>query len=133
WLAASFKFLVPFSALLEFGRQFGTRLAVMRFATPATQAKVYYALDDWGRQTSPRFMPSALVPTVSAPGNLLPRLAVAVWACGAAVIIVKWFLSWRRVRAALHGATPLRTFDGIRVFSSRGLRERGLEPGVFGL
>src|ERR1700733_1563622 len=133
WLAASLKFLVPFSALLELGRQLGSRLAVMRVAAPATQAKVYYALDEWGRRTSPQFMPSALVPTIHAPGSLLPRLLVAIWACGAVVVTVKWCLSWRRVRAALHGATPLRTFDGIRVLSSRGLRERGLEPGVFGL
>jgi bla regulator protein BlaR1 len=133
WLAASVKFLVPFSALLELGRQLGSRLAVMRMAAPATQAKVYYALDEWGRRTSPQFMPSALVPTIHASGSPLPRFVVAVWACGAVVVAAKWCLSWRHARAALHGATPLRTFDGITVLSSRGLRERRLEPGVFGL
>jgi uncharacterized protein (TIGR03435 family) len=133
WLAASFKFLVPFGALLETGRLLGSRLALMRMAGPATQAKVYYALDEWGRRAAPQLAPSTLVPPISATASPLPRLLFAVWACGVVVVAARWYLSWRRVRASVRGATPLQLFDGIPVLSSPALRERGLEPGVFGL
>ncbi|HWF10941.1 MAG TPA: M56 family metallopeptidase, partial [Bryobacteraceae bacterium] len=132
WLAASIKFLVPFAALMDFGRQLGVRLALMRVATPATQAKVYYALDEFGRRTAPRFMPSALVPAGRAPGSLLPQLLLTIWICGAVIVAARWCLAWWRVRDALRGARPMRTFDGIPVLSSTVLRRRGFEPGVFG-
>jgi bla regulator protein BlaR1 len=133
WLAASVKFLLPFAVIMELGRQLGSRLALMRMAAPATQAKVYYALDEWGRRSAPQLEPSALVPKIAAPGDYLLPTLLAIWAGGAILIAVKWFLAWRRVRTALRGATPLRTFDGIAVLSSTTLRACGLEPGVFGL
>jgi uncharacterized protein (TIGR03435 family) len=129
WLAASIKFLVPFAALIDLGG----RLGWMKFAAPKTQVGLYYAMDQISRRAAPQFVPSALRPTVPAPGSPLPTLLLIVWGCGVVVVAIKWWISWRRVRQAVDGATPLRIFDGIPVLSSPALRERGLEPGVFGL
>jgi bla regulator protein BlaR1 len=129
WLAASVKFLIPFATLIDLG----SRLGWMKLAAPKTQVSLYYAMDQVSRRAAPQFIPSALRPTVPAPGSPLPSLLVIVWACGIAVVAIGWWLSWRRVREAVQAATPIRIFEGIPVLSSPALRERGLEPGVFGL
>jgi bla regulator protein BlaR1 len=129
WLAASIKFLVPFAALIDVGSHLGW----MKFAAPKTQVTLYYAMDQVSRRAAPQFVPSALRPTIPAPGSHIPSLLLIVWACGFVVIAMRWWLSWRRVREAVDGAAPMQMFDGIPVYSSPALRERGLEPGVFGL
>ena len=129
WIAASFKFLVPFAALIDFG----SRLGWMKLAAPQTQLKLYYAMDQVGRRAAPELIPSALRPTTPAPGSDIPALLMIVWAFGFAVVAIKWLLSWRRVREAMDSASPMRMFDDIPVYSSPALLERGLEPGVFGL
>jgi len=129
WVAASIKFLVPFAALIDLGR----RLGWMKLAAPGTQVGLYYAMDQFSRRAAPQFIPSALRPTVPAPGSHLPSVLLIVWVCGVFVVAIKWWISWRRVREAAHGATPMQMFEGIPVLSSPALRERGLEPGVFGL
>jgi bla regulator protein blaR1 len=129
WLAASFKFLIPFSALVSLG----SRVGWLRLAPPATQVKVYFAVDEVSRQPAPRLITTALLPIVPAPAIHLSDILLVIWACGIAVVVIRWFLAWRGVHLATAGATPLRTFDGIQVLSSPALRERGLEPGVFGL
>ena len=90
-------------------------------------------MDEFSRRAAPQFIPSALRPTLPAPGSPLPYLLLIGWACGLVAVAIKWWISWRRVRQAVDGATPLRVFDGIPVLSSPALRQRGLEPGVFGL
>jgi bla regulator protein BlaR1 len=129
WLAASVKFLIPFAALIDFG----SRLGWMKLAAPKTQFTLYYAMDQISRRAAPQFVPSALRPTIPAPGSHIPSLLLIVWACGFVAVAIKWWISWLRVREAVLRATPLRMFDGIPVYSSPALRERGLEPGVFGL
>ncbi len=127
WLAASIKFLVPFAALIDVGSHLGW----MKFAAPKTQVTLYYAMDQVSRRAAPQFVPSALRPTIPAPGSHIPSLPLIVWTCGFFVVAIRWWLSWRRVREAVEGAAPMRMFDGIPVYSSPALRERGLEPGVF--
>jgi len=133
WVAASLKFLVPFAALIDLGSRLGSRLGLLKLAAPGTQVSLYYAMDEVGRRAAPQFAPSALRPTIPAPGSHFPALLLIIWGCGVVVVAIKWWISWRRVREAVLGATPLRLFDGIPVYSSPALRERGLEPGVFGL
>ncbi len=129
WLAASIKFLIPFAALVSLGSRFGW----LRLAPPAAQVKVYFAMDEASRQPAPRAIATVLLPVTPAPAIHLSDVLLFLWAAGIAVVAIRWLLSWRRVRLALHGATPLRTVDGIPVLASPALRERGLEPGVFGL
>jgi uncharacterized protein (TIGR03435 family) len=69
------------------------------------------------------------VPEVVAPSNLVPAILVGIWACGFAISATVWFGLWRRLRAALHAATPLPLNLPIRVMSSPGSQE----PGVFGI
>jgi bla regulator protein blaR1 len=129
WLASSVKFLIPFAALVDLG----SRLGFMRLAARQTQARMYYAMDEVSRRFAPQFVPSALRPTIPAPGSPLPRLLLLAWICGVAVAATRWWLRWLQVRTAVRAAAPLRTDEGVPVLSSPALRERGLEPGVFGL
>ena len=129
WLTASVKFLVPFAVLIDLGRQFGwVKLA----AAPQTQARLYYALDEVSRRAVPQFTTSALPPAIATSAIDLPALLLIVWTCGFAAAGVRWWLSWRQVREAAEGARPFRLFDGIPVYSSGTLLERGSEPGVVG-
>ncbi len=129
WLAASVKFLVPFAALIGLG----SRLGFLRLAAPETPVGLYYAMDQLSLRMAPQFVPSALRPTIPAPGSPLPYLLPIVWACGVVVVAVKWYARWRQVRAAMRAASPVRMAEGVPVLSSPALRERGLEPGVVGL
>jgi bla regulator protein blaR1 len=129
WLAASVKFLVPFAILVTLG----SRLGFMKLAPPATQVRLYFAMDEAGRQPAPRLVTTALLPTTPAPSIHLSDVVLILWGCGVLLVAIRWWLSWRRVRVAVQSAEPMRTFDGIPVLSSIALRERGLEPGVLGL
>ena len=129
WLAASVKFVIPFAAIVKLG----SRLGFMHLATPSTQVQLYFAMDEANRRPIPFRVSTALAPTTPAPQFHMSDLFIAIWACGVLFVIGRWLLAWMRVRGAVRRATLLRTYEGLRVLSSSALRERGLEPGVFGL
>lgn len=129
WLAASLKFLVPFSVLVALGSHFRHHriyaappgsLVIAQFAEP--YAPVRHAA-----------IASPAVP------NLVPTFALALWSFGFAAVLIVWWLRWRRVARVLDSAKPviagreseiLRRFDApVRVVSS----DAPLEPGVFGI
>ena len=114
WLAASVKFLIPFAALIDLG----SRVGFIRMAEPATQAALYYAMDEVSRRVAPQFVPSALRPTIPAPGSSLPGLLMLAWVCGVVVVAAKWWLRWLQVRTAAQVAAVLRTAEGVPVLSS---------------
>lgn len=119
WLAASVKFLIPFSLLVAVGSQFEWRNA------PAAAPELTSAVE----QLSEPFSALAL-PTMTAPieRDVYPIL-LAVWLCGVAAVISIWGARWRRLRATLRAASPLQIDTPIKVMSSRTL----MEPGVFGI
>ena len=123
WLAASLKFLVPFSLLMSAG------------AWLAPSARAYHAAPTVATAVSQVTEPFPEVLSI-APARAAPRTAmnwtsalVAVWAAGfAAIAIVRW-RSWRRVRTALRASVPVTMPGvGVPVRSTAGL----LEPGVVG-
>ncbi len=122
WLAASVKFLVPFSLLVSIGSQFG-------WNTPQPERAVSVVIDQIGRTftlpaTAARF---AATPSES---NQIPELLLfAVWLGGCALGILFWQRSWQRLRAAQRTATVLHLELPIKVMSSR----TRLEPGVVGI
>jgi bla regulator protein BlaR1 len=144
WLAASVKFIVPFSLLTAVGNHLassrgsvvtrtGLYLAVEQVSrplTPATMATI-------SRGTSSTAFPSLI--------HLLPVLLVAAWFSGFLAVLVVWYRSWRRISAAKREAVPL--LEGREVEALRrlerlgGMRERieilvspaSLEPGIFGI
>jgi bla regulator protein BlaR1 len=122
WVAASYKFLLPFSWLVSIGRQFEWRTA------PAVMPHAFSAVADM--VSGPIFL-SALPAAKPAPDQLPVLLLViwAVWACGFTAVAVGWAREWLRIRAIVRAASPLSLGLPIRVVST----SARLEPGVFGL
>lgn len=143
WLAASLKFLVPFSWLVSLGSVFG-----MASAVPASAPPLAVAIGTIGQ-------PFSATPAVVAPAtasavstgfiDLVPALLLGLWVVGCGAVVFSWCLRWRRLAAVARAASPLRTgreadsLDRLRrtgVFTRRiGLASSNssLEPGVFGI
>ena len=128
WTAASVKFLIPFAALASLGG----RLGWLKLAAPRTRAEVHSAMDQVSYHVAPALAPSTLAPANPAHGSWLPYLLAIAWAAGTAMVAMNWWLRWRRVKAARRAASFVRMAEGFPVLSSPALRDRGLEPGVFG-
>ena len=122
WLAASLKFLFPFSLLVTVGSQ-----VTWRPASGPTPARIALRVE----QISHPFLAPALASPVAAssrPG-LIPAALLAGWACGFTAVLVCWFRRWRSTQAMLRAASTLPIAAPIPVRSSPSL----LEPGVFGI
>jgi uncharacterized protein (TIGR03435 family) len=123
WMAASVKFLIPFSLLVSAGGQLGWRTA------PAiAHSQFSFAMDEIGQPFA--VTASAPLPAVAAPAqNPLPAILFGAWLCGIAIGAIFWMRLWRQIRAARRGSTPLDLKLPIAVMSSPGR----LEPGVVGI
>jgi uncharacterized protein (TIGR03435 family) len=121
WFAASVKFLIPFSLLVDAGSRIEWRNA------PATvQPAVSVSMEQ---------VFSAPVVILASPEvarhetSYWPFAFNIVWLCGFATVLFSWTRQWRRIRAALRAATPYLARLPIRTMCSPAL----LEPGVFGI
>ena len=144
WLTASVKFLIPFSLLAGMG----SHIAWWRGPAGASRG-VYIAMDQLSQPFSPSriSLPAEATPAVHSAGliELLPVLLAAVWLCGIAVVVLAWYVRWRRVTAAIRGALPVKSGRELetlrRVERSGGVAgpielifsESALEPGIFGI
>ena len=124
WLAASLKFLIPFSLLVGIGGHMEW-LAIPRPPQPAIPAVLEQIGQPFLGAASHASAP-AIAPT---PGTLVPTLILALWLCGSAGVIGAWTARWRRTGAAMRRAHPMHLPTPIRVMSSPSL----FEPGVFGI
>jgi bla regulator protein BlaR1 len=143
WLAASIKFLIPFSLLVRLGAYF----AWQRQAPP-TSTGLYFAIEEVSQPFSHLAVSSTTahsttlaVPTLS---SALPALIV-IWFFGFLTVLFVWIIRWRGISAAMKTATPLS--DGREVGTLRrmeriaGIRKpievllsrTSLEPGIFGI
>jgi bla regulator protein BlaR1 len=122
WLAASIKFLIPFSLLAMAGSNFGRHRAPSSFALIVEQVSDPFA-------TPIPLMP----PTQPSSVRVIPRLLGALWAIGSLTLATSWWRRWLRVRAAVHAASPLllpvEVPLHIKIVSSPAF----IEPGVFGV
>lgn len=146
WLAASVKFLVPFSILVDLG----SRLAWSR-AFAGTQAGLSFAVEEISqpfRQSTiivPAASQSASFTVSASLFHLLPAILLVTWLCGFAAVLVVWCIRWRRISATLRESVPLRAGAEVnalrRVKCVAGLRtpiaivlsRASLEPGIFGI
>lgn len=127
WFSASFKFLIPFSLLMNLG----SHLHWEHVAATISARPLPFTV----RQIAEPFSHSAPFMT-AAPGNtnwLLVTIA-AVWACGFMAIALTRLRNWQRIRAAVRAAVPIRIptlqFPArVEIRSAPGL----LEPGVVGV
>jgi bla regulator protein blaR1 len=122
WLAASYKFLIPFSWLVGIGQRFEWRAAA-RSMPPA----VSHFSDAVGSAVFLTSLPA----TKLAPGHAsaLPLLIWVAWGAGFAAVLVAWVRQWIRLRAFARAATSLPLGLSIPVVST----PARLEPGVFGI
>ena len=144
WMAASVKFLIPFSLLIAIGSQ----LARPRVVTEM-QPKLYLAMEKVSQPFTLTAGPviHLIVHPTPSPNlvHLLPAILVATWFSGFAVVLFFWYARWRRISAAVRDAEPLK--EGREVEALRRLeRQAGirrqievlvspdfLEPGMFGI
>jgi bla regulator protein blaR1 len=140
WLAASLKFLVPFSWLVAIGSRFAPKVGAV------SARSVYVTVE----QVTQPFTQSPILGAAasSAPSavlsRLLPSIFVAVWLCGSLAVFALWCVRWRRIAAIAQQAMPLT--EGREIEALRGLEDAGLatpieirlsrstlEPGIFGI
>ena len=124
WLAASAKFLVPFSLLMLVGGLVGRHSVVLPAPTrvPVLVEQLnepFMAAVTSGAVAIPHASKSALV---------VPTL-VALWAIGCGAFVFSWWMRWHRMQVALRAASPVPFGIGIPALSSASI----LEPGVFGV
>jgi bla regulator protein BlaR1 len=146
WLAASVKFLVPFSLLVGIGNY----LAWPR-GPAGTNSGLYFVMEGVGQPftqpfTQPMIRAVSTSSTVSTGLiHLLPVLLGGAWLCGFVMVLLIWYVRWRRVSAATRKSVPL--LEGREVKALRRLERAGgtrkrieillssasLEPGIFGI
>ena len=142
WLAASFKFLLPFSLLVAAGGMLPRPHRSV--AAPTVYATVEEAVQPFSQiEYTPAAPP---IPTLQQ--RLEARLPIAlaiVWLFGTLTILAVWTLSWRQVWLTLRRAQPTRTgreFDllqraqlaiGLRRHITLRLSPQWMEPGIFGI
>ncbi len=143
WLAASAKFLIPFSWLIAAGSRMAWKPAP---ATPA--AGLFLAMEQVGQP----FAPATAAPASRAAFSLasmnfthLLPVVFAVWLCGFLAVVVIWCARWVRISSTLRNAIPLdkgRELEALQRLERAGLirtriellkSETSLEPGVFGI
>ena len=143
WLAASVKFLVPFSVLVAMGSH-------LRWSRGSAEANagLSFVMQEVGQ---PFMQPTMTIVSPATPSTILASLIhllpalLAVWLCGFLIVVFVWLLRWRRISAAIWQATPLQEgreveamrrlehIGGIRKPTEILLSRASLEPGIFGI
>jgi len=141
WLAASLKFLVPFSLLVAVGNH----LALWRHPAPVTQLYfTFYEITQPFTQRAIDFIPMGSRPPAVLGQSHMLAVSMATWMCGFLAVLLLWLLRWRRIAAAMKSSVLLS--EGREVnFLRRIERKTGtrpievllsrdsLEPGIFGI
>jgi uncharacterized protein (TIGR03435 family) len=121
WFAASLKFLIPFSLLVNAGSRVEWRSAPA-IVQPALSIPLEQVF------TAPSLILTA--PEVAPhEANHWPVFLAAAWVCGFLSVLFSWWRQWRRIHVAVRTAKPAGLLFGIKTMSSPTL----LEPGVFGV
>lgn len=146
WLAASLKFLIPFSLLVGLG----SHLPWAR-SSAGTKGGLSFAIEQVSQPFARPLMPviSQATPqkltALPNPSHLLPAILAVVWLCGFVVVVSVWCVRWQRISVATREAVPLtegREVEALRQLERRGGLRRAipilvsrasLEPGVFGI
>jgi bla regulator protein BlaR1 len=143
WLAASIKFLLPFSLLIALG-------GMLPKPQRAVTAPAVYATVDEVAQPFSQFdstpIPAAPVPTLMERVEAhAPMTLAGIWLCGVVVLLALWGARWLQVWRTLRHATRAvsgREFDllqrvspGVGVHGGVTLRlsRELMEPGILGL
>ena len=125
WLAASLKFLVPFSLLTALGNHIGWSAPERAVSTYFSAVQAIAA----PASASVSVAPSQIVTYTSTPTNGFAIWLAIAWGVGVIALAARWLLRWSSTRAVVRAATPVQLDAPIaaRVTPNR------VEPGVFGI
>jgi uncharacterized protein (TIGR03435 family) len=124
WLAASAKFLLPFSLLIHCGQWLRSMIAA-----PIARPSVASAIDQVTQPFQPAKALETAVATHAHRTEWLPVLLLSIWICGLMLIALRWARAWMRIRAAMVASTPTEIAADVPVRCSHSL----IEPGIFGI
>jgi bla regulator protein BlaR1 len=142
WLAASVKFLIPFSLLIDLG----DFLRRPRHSPPSPETALSSAMSVVGQPFSG--LPAQPMNAQSLPEHfsvLLPEVFAVVWVCGMVTVLLIGCTRWIKIHGALHRAVPVksgREFELLRRLESLAKVRRHIpillsaevsEPGIFGI
>jgi uncharacterized protein (TIGR03435 family) len=142
WIAASLKFLVPFSLLMDLGSRLAkpapSPLPVSGFSFAFNTVVEPFA------QVAAAVMPPAPLNPGPQRAFQLPEVLTAVWLCGAVVVLFSWLRARRRFIGVKRQSTVLtKGFEHETVRRLKGLlgirtisvmsTAAAVEPGVFGV
>jgi bla regulator protein blaR1 len=145
WLAASLKFLLPFSLLLFIG----SSLVPARVTVSRLQPATYYSVDVFSQ-------PFTFTPVLSGPvkstvlagwqnSTQVLFIVSAVWVAGFCIVVCTWIIRWRRIATALRTARPamecleasilrkLQARANMRRPIRLSISDASFEPGIFGI
>jgi bla regulator protein BlaR1 len=146
WMAASLKFLIPFSLLVGIGGQLGWLRT-----SDGIETGSYLAMDQISQPFTQPVIPvrshavNAVVSPLANVVQMLPAVLAVLWLCGFLVVAITWVIRWRRMSAAMRNAVPLRVGREVetlrRLEGAGGIRKRieiflsraSVEPGIFGI
>jgi bla regulator protein blaR1 len=143
WLAASVKFLVPFSLLVGLG----SHLPWAR-SSAGTKAGLSFAIEEVSQPFAKPLIAQAIPQKMTVFPSLshaLPAILAAAWLCGFVLVVFVWYVRWQRVAVAVREAVLLtegREAEALRQLERRGgirkpipilVSRASLEPGVFGI
>ncbi len=122
WVAASLKFLVPFSLLIALGSH-----VPWRAAQASPQASVSIALDQVSQPFAPPASSSPVMVTTAARASVVPAIVWTLWVCGLFGVGATWLIRWRRIAAAVRAGSPVDLGIPIGAICSPAF----IEPGIF--
>ncbi len=145
WLAASLKFLLPFSLLLFVG----SSLVPARVTVSRLQPAAYYSVDVFSQPfTFTAVLSGPVKSTVLAGWQNSTQVLVivgAVWVAGFCIVVCNWIIRWRRIATALRTARPatecieasilrkLQARANMRRPIRLSISDASFEPGIFGI
>jgi beta-lactamase regulating signal transducer with metallopeptidase domain len=145
WMAASIKFLLPFSLLIAAGQQIpwpADRVqtspalidAVEGFSRPFSSEPMVDRRESEAAASQVTAAPatSSAFERTYAAANRLPIVLFLLWLCGAGVVLLLWLREWRRVRHSLKAASHEDLnipYNPIRIVTTTA----PTEPGIVGI
>jgi len=144
WLAASVKFLVPFSLLTSLGNYLGSFRSDSESNAVIYSTIVQISQPFAGSPASTIHQSAAAGSPLQATLALLPLLLI-VWLAGTLVVFAVWLARWHRVSAIAKRGTPLHDGMEAKVVAQLQARDaaqpkieivstiESIEPGIFGI
>jgi bla regulator protein blaR1 len=140
WLAASLKFLIPFSVLVALGSHLGwTKSAAV--VQPNLSVSIQQIGAPFGTAPSHNAFVS---PVTLSPSHALPIVVVVIWALGCVAVLLTWSVRWLRLAGTVRQGVQLTYGREVQILGRIACGARpprlpiiatssALEPGVVGI